>query len=106
MIVQTQLEPGQVCGLRLVSGDEIIGKFIAKERTEYKLEAIHQVIVGEEGVTLIRWPLTSLEKAQLGIPIAHVLTVFEVLEDYSKSYEDAMYNETEELILPASETIN
>lgn len=100
-MIKLQITEGEVYGFKLATGEEVIARLVTKERTEYVITQPFQTMVSQQGVALAPWPMISEERAQLGIPIAHIVTVFPPRKEYADYYKE----ETSTIIQPAKQGI-
>jgi hypothetical protein len=87
MIIQTPMKLNDVVSLKLIGGDEVIGKLM-DERTDSYVEIKKPLVVmmAQQGFGLMPFMLTSNPDATVKIDRSHVLALSKTMDQVSKEY--------------------
>jgi len=87
MLIQSPLKLNDIVTLKLIGGDEIIGK-LTDERTDTYVEVKKPLVVmmAQQGFGLMPFMLTGNPDATVKIDRSHVLAVSKTMDQVSKEY--------------------
>jgi hypothetical protein len=88
MLIETPFKLQDVITLKLVGGDEVIGR-LQDEHTDQYVELYRPVLVmmGQQGFGLIPYLLTAGPDTKVKIGRDHVITIAKTLEPVAKEYQ-------------------
>lgn len=87
MLIETPAKLNDVVTLKMVGGDEVIGR-LADERTEDYIELTKPqlVMMGQQGFGLVPYILTAGVDAKAKLARGHVITFVKTHESVAKEY--------------------
>lgn len=87
MLIEQQAKLNDVVTLKLVGGDEVLGR-LADERTEQYVEISKPLLVmmSQQGFGLVPYVLTAGADAKVKINNSHVITMTKTLDQVAKEY--------------------
>ena len=87
MLIQTPMKLNDIVTIKLVGGDEVIGK-LTDERTDSYVEIKKPLVVmmAQQGFGLMPFMLTGNPDATVKLDRSHVLAVMKTMEQVSKEY--------------------
>ncbi len=87
MLIQTPMKLNDIVTLKLIGGDEIIGKLM-DERTDSYVEIKKPLVVmmAQQGFGLMPFMLTSNPDTTVKIDRSHVLALSKTMDQVSKEY--------------------
>lgn len=87
MLIETPAKLNDVVTLKLVGGDEVLGR-LADERTEQYVEISKPLLVmmAQQGFGLVPYVLTAGPDAKIKIAANHVIAMTKTLEQVAKEY--------------------
>jgi hypothetical protein len=87
MLIQSPLKLNDIVTLKLIGGDEIIGK-LTDERTDTYVEVKKPLVVmmAQQGFGLMPFMLTGNPDATVKIDRSHVLAMSKTMDQVSKEY--------------------
>ncbi len=87
MIIQTPMKLHDVVTIKLVGGDEVLGR-LQDEHTENYVEVSKpmMVMMAQQGFGLVPYVLTAGPDARIQINAAHVIAVVKTIDPVAKEY--------------------
>lgn len=87
MLISTPMKLNDIVTVKLVGGDEVVGKLI-DERTDTYIELAKPMVVmmAREGFGLAPFVLTAGPDASMQLDRSHVITVVKTLDAVAKQY--------------------
>jgi hypothetical protein len=87
MLIETPAKLNDVVTLKLVGGDEVLGR-LADERTEQYVEISKPLLVmmAQQGFGLVPYVLTAGPDAKIKIAVNHIIAMTKTLEQVAKEY--------------------
>lgn len=87
MFIETPAKLNDVVTLKMVGGDEVIGR-LADERTDTYIELTKPLLVmmAQQGFGLVPYVLTAGPDAKVKVDRSHVITVVKTVEGVAKEY--------------------
>ena len=87
MLIQTPMKLNDIVTIKLVGGDEVIGK-LTDERTDSYIEIKKPLVVmmAQQGFGLMPFMLTGNPDATVKLDRSHVLAVMKTMDQVSKEY--------------------
>lgn len=87
MLIETPAKLNDVVTLKLVGGDEVLGR-LADERTEQYVEISKPLLVmmAQQGFGLVPYVLTAGPDAKIRVAAHHIITMTKTLEQVAKEY--------------------
>jgi hypothetical protein len=87
MLIQTQPKLNDIVTLKLIGGDEVIGK-LTDERTETHVEVKRPLVVmmAQQGFGLMPFMITAGPDATVKFDRAHILAMSKTIDQVSKEY--------------------
>ena len=85
-MLKDKLEPNQTYTLKLVSGEEIIARFISSDMLNYVVSKPVACVLSPQGMGLTQWVMTANMDSNFNIPIASVLYIGKTRKDIADQY--------------------
>ena len=87
MLIETPAKLNDVVTLKLVGGDEVLGR-LKDERTDEYVEISKPLLVmmAQQGFGLVPYVLTAGPDAKIKINIGHVIAITKTLDQVAKEY--------------------
>jgi len=87
MLIQTPMKLNDIVTIKLIGGDEVIGK-LTDERTDSYVEIKKPLVVmmAQQGFGLMPFMLTGSPDATVKLDRSHVLAVMKTMDQVSKEY--------------------
>ena len=78
--------PGTVCSLKMLSGDEVVGKFVKKDAGNYVINRPLICVLTPQGMALTQWMLTADINQDFSIPESVVLNMSQTRKEIADEY--------------------
>ena len=78
--------PGTICSLKLVNGDELIGKLVKNEMLNYTISRPLVCILTPQGMALTQWMMTADIDQEFLIPNNVVLNMSKTRKEVADEY--------------------
>jgi hypothetical protein len=87
MLIQTPIKLNDIVTVKMIGGDEVVGKLL-DERTEDYIELSKPLVVmmGQQGFGLAPYILTAGPDTNAKLSRSHVITVVKTFDQVSKEY--------------------
>jgi len=80
-------KPGDIVSLKLVSGDEVVGKLVSAESDTYSLDKPVVLAMGQQGATMVPYMLTADPSVhQFQFAKSHVLNCVNTAKTLANQY--------------------
>lgn len=86
MLIDKGASIGEVVTLKLVTSEELVGKFMEETATHYMIERPLTLVMGKGGLGLQPWLFTVNDTKPVKIPKDKVIVLAATLDEMSKSY--------------------
>jgi hypothetical protein len=86
MLIDKGATIGEVVTLKLVTSEELVGKFIEETATHYVIERPLTLVMSAKGLGLQPWLFTVNDQKPVKIPKEKVIIIAATLDDMSKNY--------------------
>ena len=87
MLIQTPVKLNDIVTLKMVGGDEVIGKLINEHTdNDVKLSKPLLVMMGQQGFGLVPYILTAAPDAPAKLDRGHVITLVKTYDQVAKEY--------------------
>jgi len=86
MLVQNSKWEGQICALKLITGEEIVAKIASETTDQYNVERACNVVPGQQGVGLIQSLFTADPDTSASIQKNHVVMIAECIDQIKTHY--------------------
>ena len=88
MLIQKPLDQGDVVSIKLLTGEEILGRFESITDTEFNIRKPCTLAMGQQGMGIVPWMITSqpeVTKLNKATVIAYSPTDKEIARAYTES---------------------
>ena len=87
MLIQTPMKLNDIVTVKMVGGDEVIGKLIDEHTDNYvELSKPLLVMIGQQGFGLAPYILTAGPDASAKLARSHVITIVKTYDQVAKEY--------------------
>jgi hypothetical protein len=86
MLVQNNNWEGQICAIKLITGEEIVAKVASETTDHYNVERACNVVPGQQGVGLIQALFTADPHTNASIQKSHVVMIAECIDQIKTHY--------------------
>ena len=85
MLIQKPLDAGDIVSIKLLTGEEVLGRFVSETDTEIHVKKPCTLAMGEQGIGIVAWMMTTqpeTTKLNKHTVIAHAPTDAEIAKAY------------------------
>lgn len=88
MLEQTalQIKEGVILGIKITTGEEIIGRIKSVNKSDIILEKPHTIMISQAGAGLSPWPMIAQDDSDVGIARSNIVAFFPPREDFAEYY--------------------
>jgi hypothetical protein len=85
MLIQKPLDAGDIVSIKLLTGEEVLGRYVSETDTEIHVKKPCTLAMGQQGMGIVAWMLTTqpeTTKLNKHTVIAHAPTDAEIAKAY------------------------
>ena len=86
MIIETPYKVGDIVTVKVLGGDEVVGRLIEETANDIIVNKPHAVMMGQQGFGLAPYVLTAGPEYKIGIKHEHAVCVVKTYEGVAKEY--------------------
>jgi hypothetical protein len=86
MIIETPYKISDVVTIKILGGDEVVGRLTAIDNGTFTINKPHAVMMGQQGFGLAPYVLTAGPEFKINLKDEHVVCVVKTFEAVAKEY--------------------
>lgn len=86
MLIKTPAQPNDTVSLKLISGEEVIGRLIESTESDVTIRKPMAFLMGPQGLGLVPFMFSATETDQISIKVNAVVSMAKTDENVSKQY--------------------
>jgi hypothetical protein len=86
MLIEVPYKTGDTVSLKLISGDEVIGRLDSNENETYTLIKPMTFMMGPQGLGLVPFMFSTNEATKVAIPAKFVMVITKTDQNVAKQY--------------------
>lgn len=86
MIIEAPYKSGDIVTLKILGGDEVVGRLVSIENRIHTINRPHVVMMGQQGFGLAPYVLTAGPDYKLDIKEEHIVGVVKTFDGVAKEY--------------------
>lgn len=86
MIIETQYKANDIVTIKVLGGDEVVGRLVAEIDNDFIINKPHVVMMGQQGFGLAPYVLTAGPDYKTTIKQEHVVCIVKTYEGVAKEY--------------------
>lgn len=86
MIIETPYKVGDIITLKVLGGDEVVGRLNAVEDKFVTINKPHVVMMGQQGFGLVPYIMTAGPEVRIDFKYEHVFSIVKTYEPVAKEY--------------------
>lgn len=86
MIIETQYKANDIVTIKVLGGDEVVGRLVAEIDNDFIINKPHVVMMGQQGFGLAPYVLTAGPDYKITVKHEHVVCIVKTYEGVAKEY--------------------